>query len=305
MSDLPKFVQINEEGPREGFQIEKGPIATDRKIELIDALSATGLNQIQVGLLRQPEPRARHGRRRRGGRALTSARRRPLHRAVAQRQRASNARSPPAALDIKGSISLTASETFLQRNQQRTMEDNLAAAARDDAHSTGSMACRSSAARSWPRSAAISKATSRIERVLGLVAADCSTSRPNTTSLETHLARRHHGLGNPARDQAHGRRGARRLPGAPHRLHLHDTRGMGIANAYAGLEMGVDDIRRRRRRPRRLPVRGAQGRRRQCLHRRPRVHVPGDGHRDRHRPGTPDRLRGWPRTSSVIRSRDA
>src|SRR3546814_18947870 len=23
-------------------------------------------------------------------------------------------------------------------------------------------------------------------------------------------------------------------------LHLHDTRGMGIANAYAGLEMGVD-----------------------------------------------------------------
>jgi prephenate dehydratase len=39
MSDLPKRVQINEEGPREGFQIEKGPIATARKIELVDALS--------------------------------------------------------------------------------------------------------------------------------------------------------------------------------------------------------------------------------------------------------------------------
>ena len=26
MSDFPKFVQINEEGPREGFQFEKGPI---------------------------------------------------------------------------------------------------------------------------------------------------------------------------------------------------------------------------------------------------------------------------------------
>ena len=25
-------------------------------------------------------------------------------------------------------------------------------------------------------------------------------------------------------------------------LHLHDTRGLGIANAYAGLEMGVDSF---------------------------------------------------------------
>ncbi|HET8919467.1 MAG TPA: CoA transferase, partial [Xanthobacteraceae bacterium] len=43
MSDLPKAVHITEEGPREGFQIEKGPIATVRKIALIDALSQTGL----------------------------------------------------------------------------------------------------------------------------------------------------------------------------------------------------------------------------------------------------------------------
>ena len=43
MSDLPAAVHINEEGPREGFQFEKGPIATARKIELIDSLSKTGL----------------------------------------------------------------------------------------------------------------------------------------------------------------------------------------------------------------------------------------------------------------------
>ena len=48
MSDLPKSVAINEEGPREGFQIEKGPIATARKVELIDALSDTGVKQIQI-----------------------------------------------------------------------------------------------------------------------------------------------------------------------------------------------------------------------------------------------------------------
>jgi len=54
MSDFPKFVQINEEGPREGFQFEKGPISTDRKIELIDALSETGINHIQVASFVNP-----------------------------------------------------------------------------------------------------------------------------------------------------------------------------------------------------------------------------------------------------------
>src|SRR3954469_5078127 len=48
MTDLPKSVSIKEEGPREGFQIEKGPIPTKRKIELIDALSGTGLKQMQI-----------------------------------------------------------------------------------------------------------------------------------------------------------------------------------------------------------------------------------------------------------------
>src|ERR1700722_20677540 len=48
MSDLPKAVHINEEGPREGFQIEKGAIPTARKIALIDALSQTGLDHIQI-----------------------------------------------------------------------------------------------------------------------------------------------------------------------------------------------------------------------------------------------------------------
>jgi isopropylmalate/homocitrate/citramalate synthase len=44
----PSSVLITEEGPREGFQIEKGPIPTARKVELIDALSETGLTRIQV-----------------------------------------------------------------------------------------------------------------------------------------------------------------------------------------------------------------------------------------------------------------
>jgi hypothetical protein len=43
MNDLP---DIREEGPREGFQLGPGPITTERKIALIDALSGTELRRI-------------------------------------------------------------------------------------------------------------------------------------------------------------------------------------------------------------------------------------------------------------------
>ena len=48
MSSIPSKIQINEEGPREGFQFEKSVIPTARKIALIDSLSETGLNRIQI-----------------------------------------------------------------------------------------------------------------------------------------------------------------------------------------------------------------------------------------------------------------
>ena len=71
---LPKRVHIYEEGPREGFQIEKGPIATARKIELIDALSKTGLTDIQIVSFVDRAAGAGNGRR--GRRRAPASRRR-------------------------------------------------------------------------------------------------------------------------------------------------------------------------------------------------------------------------------------
>lgn len=48
---VPTSVLITEEGPSEGFQIEQGPIPTDREVALIDALSDTGLRRIQIASL--------------------------------------------------------------------------------------------------------------------------------------------------------------------------------------------------------------------------------------------------------------
>ena len=46
MSDLPKRVTIDEEGPREGFQSEKKMIPVADKVRLIEALAETGLERI-------------------------------------------------------------------------------------------------------------------------------------------------------------------------------------------------------------------------------------------------------------------
>src|SRR5690606_424229 len=54
MNDYPKFVEFHEEGPREGFQIEKTIYPIEQRIELIDLLSETGLKYIQVGSFVSP-----------------------------------------------------------------------------------------------------------------------------------------------------------------------------------------------------------------------------------------------------------
>jgi hydroxymethylglutaryl-CoA lyase len=48
VSELPQAVSIREVGPRDGFQNEPEVIATERKIELIDALSRTGLRRLEA-----------------------------------------------------------------------------------------------------------------------------------------------------------------------------------------------------------------------------------------------------------------
>ncbi|ODU70248.1 MAG: hydroxymethylglutaryl-CoA lyase [Lautropia sp. SCN 66-9] len=126
MSDLPRRVRINEEGPREGFQIERNPIPTARKIELIDALSLTGVPQIQVVSFVSPSAvpgmadaeQVVAGFTRRTGVIYTGLwlNEKGLLRALAANK-----------LDIRGSLALTASERFLLRNQKRTPDEDLAA----------------------------------------------------------------------------------------------------------------------------------------------------------------------------------
>lgn len=237
MSDMPTRVQINEEGPREGFQFEKGPIPTERKIALIDALSATGLNHIQVASFVNPArvpgwadaDAVVAGYDRRPGVEYTALwlNLKGLERAIATNR-----------LDIKGSFSLTASAAFLARNQQRSMEDNVRAA-----HDTVAMYKRLGIP--MERAGLMAAFGCNFEgdiphaRVLEMVqllldiCAEHDVS-PRVFSLADTMA-----WATPKSIRALVGKVRERFPELTLSLHLHDTRGLGVANAYAGLEMGV------------------------------------------------------------------
>jgi len=55
MTSLPKRIQITEVGPRDGLQNQAKLIPTNKKIELIDALSLTGLRSIEVTAFVHPK----------------------------------------------------------------------------------------------------------------------------------------------------------------------------------------------------------------------------------------------------------
>ncbi len=126
MSDLPSAVHISEEGPREGFQFEKGAIPTDAQDRADRCAVADRPRPHPDRVVRQSEGGAGHGGRRGRGARHHAASRRRLHRAVAQRQgfraRAGNSTGSRS----KARSSSAASEKFLKRNQNRTAEQQLA-----------------------------------------------------------------------------------------------------------------------------------------------------------------------------------
>lgn len=238
MVDMPKSIQINEEGPREGFQFERGPIETRRKIELIDALSATGLRQIQVCSFVPPKNvpgMADADDVVRGFAPAPAVRYSALWLNEKGLQRALAA----GKLDVRGSIALNASATFLSRNQNRTFEENIEAQRRlIEMYRQNSVP---------------------VERGSVMAAFGCNFEGDIPVRRVIDLSQQvldlaaEHGLEikvfNLADTMAWATPGSiKRVVGAMRErfpqlrlaLHLHDTRGMGVANAYAGLEMGVD-----------------------------------------------------------------
>lgn len=237
MSDLPAFVRISEEGPREGFQFEKGPISTEQKIALIDALSQTGLDHIQIvsfvnpknvpGMADADEVVDRIAPQ--PGVAYTALwlNEKGFERAL-KHQRLTNT----------GTIQLCTSEKFLKRNQNRTAEQQLAGqhAIVEMYKANGISVERGSIMAAFGCNF---EGDIPVERVVSLVGQILNVAKEHGVELTYVTLADTMAWATPSSIKRVVGALRERWPDLDIALHLHDTRGMAIANAFAGLEMGV------------------------------------------------------------------
>ncbi len=238
MTDLPKYVEIHEEGPREGFQIEPGPIPTENKIKLIEALAETGLHHIQacsfVNTRLVPgwadAEAVVEGFKAKSGVEYTGLffNGNGLDRALAFKHK----------LAIHGSISLTASEGFTRKNLNRSHAENLEAMRKHSSlqQSKGVPVTRigvmAAFGCNYQGDISPAQVISTLEDGLAIAAETGAT-------IELFSLADTMGWATPARIERVIGEVRTRWPDMKLSLHLHDTRGMAVANAHAGLKMGV------------------------------------------------------------------
>jgi len=238
MSDLPKRVEIHEEGPREGFQIEPGPISTEDKIRVIEALAETGLTHIQACSFVSPRivpgwadaEDVAAGFTPREGVDYTALwfNANGLNRALVFRNK----------LSISGSISLCASDAFTQKNLHRTHIDNVEAMKKQTAlhlenhvpvPRIGVMAAFGC---NYQGDVAPAQVVSTLED--GMAIADEAGAKIEYFSLADTM-----GWATPLRIERVIGDVRNRWPDMKIALHLHDTRGLAVANAHTALKLGV------------------------------------------------------------------
>jgi hydroxymethylglutaryl-CoA lyase len=237
MSDLPKSIFIQEEGPREGFQYEKTLVPTVRKIELINRLARTGLKHIQVVSFVNPKAVPGMADAEEVVQGIDAVpgvhysalwlNDKGLHRAIALKN-----------LHVIGSIALTASEVFLKRNQNRSFAQNLEAQRRtvDLYKELGVPVTRGTIMAAFGCNF---EGDIPLQRILDLAAQILDMAAENDLKLEVLNLSDTMGWATPGAITKVVGAVREKYPQLDLSLHLHDTRGMGIANAFAGLQLGV------------------------------------------------------------------
>jgi len=238
MSDLPKSVDIHEEGPREGFQIEPGPIPTSDKIRLIEALAETGVRHIQVCSFVNPKlvpgwadaEEVVAGFKPRAGVDYTALwfNGRGLERALSFGSKLTNV----------GSISLSASDAFSQKNLNRTHADNLDAMRKQTGLHVekGVAVTRLSVMAAFGCNYQGDIEPAQVIRTIrdGLEVADEYDAKINLIGMADTM-----GWATPNRIERVIGEVRSQWPEMTLALHLHNTRGLAVANAHAGLKMGI------------------------------------------------------------------
>lgn len=222
-------VQVREVGPRDGFQNEPEHIATDDKVRLIKALAAAGFRRIEVASFVRPDviPQLADG--------VEVLNRIDVPEQVQLMVLIPNSRGLDNALKVRdrfheAAIFVSASETHNRKNVNRTVDETMA----DNA-----VMAQRIRAEGLKCAAVIATAfgcpyEGRIEqlRVLDLAEQFAEAGATEIGFGDTT------GMCNPAYAREFFTAALQRLPGVEVTAHFHNTRGQGLANAYAALEAG-------------------------------------------------------------------
>jgi hydroxymethylglutaryl-CoA lyase len=224
-----RSVTIREVGTRDGIQSLGAFIETPRKVELLEALSDTGLRRIEATSFVNPRAVPQMAD---AAEVMARARRRP---GVSYEALVPNVRGAQDALKAGMDgvlVVVTASEAFNQKNVRMSVEASLEQFAQVKLLvDAAGVACIGAIGTAFgcPYEGEISETRlfSLVERFLQmgfseLMLAD-TTGMANPTQIEATMGRVLERWGDRARFG----------------LHLHNTRGMGLANVVAGLQAGV------------------------------------------------------------------
>ena len=231
MSALPARVRIVEVGPRDGLQNEKAQVATADKIELIDRLSATGLQSIEATSFVSPKwvPQLADAAEVFGG----ITRRPGVHYPVLVPNLQGYERARAVGVD-EVAVFTAASEAFNRKNINAGIDESLArfAPVIERAHADG-VAVRGyvSTVLGCPYQGEVPVAdVVRVARELHLMGC-------YEISLGDTI-----GVGTPAKARAMLRAVAEAVPMPALAIHFHDTYGQALANILACLEEGVSVV---------------------------------------------------------------
>ena len=225
---LPDKITVVEVGPRDGFQMETNFIPTEKKIEIIDQLSETGIKRMEVTSFVHPKavPQLADA-----AEIMARIKKKP---GVRYEVLIPNLKGMERALasgvrDI--TLVVSASETHNQSNMRMSVAESLAdfrqvvLMARDaGVRVTGSVATAFGCA----FEGLVSQ-----QKVAGIVAEYLSMGVHEVALADTT------GMADPRSVADLVQKTMIQLDGIPLRLHLHNTRGEGLANVLAAMQEGA------------------------------------------------------------------
>ncbi|OXM60995.1 hydroxymethylglutaryl-CoA lyase [Amycolatopsis vastitatis] len=229
----PSSVHIREVGPRDGFQNEPEHIPTEQKVRLVNALARAGLKRIEVASFVRPDviPQLSDG--------VEVLNRIDVPDDVRLTVLIPNSRGLDNALEVRekfheAAIFVSASETHNKRNVNRTVAETMADNDKMAARITSEgLDCAAVIATSFgcPYEGKV-----ELDRVLGLAERFAEAGATEIGFGDTT------GMANPAYVSKFFTAALERLPDVEVTAHFHNTRGQGLANAFAALEAGCESF---------------------------------------------------------------